>query len=386
MISTQHGHSEDIGAWLEKKAQAMGELLREIVNIDSGTGCTAGINAVGATLARFLGEHGVESRTISTDSGNLLTCGALNAEPNRSRVLLLGHMDTVFPSGEAERRPFVIRNGRGYGPGVADMKAGLVMNCFVLAALRRYSDLPLTGLFTVDEEIGSPVSASFVGDLARNAAAVFNAEPGRPNGNVVNGRRGGVFLEFDIEGKAAHSGVNYAEGVSAIEELASKIKELHAIANPERGINTNVGVVSGGLSVNIIAPNAKGQVDVRYRLPDDRQEVWARISSILGTTNLPGTTISYRKVGEFFPVSETAQISRLLATYQESAQAHGVSLAGEFSNGCSDSGFVSAVGAPVLCGVGPVGGETHTRTEYVEMNSIVSRARILADAILRLAD
>ncbi len=136
----------------------------------------------------------------------------------------MGHRDTVFPDGEVGGRPFTIRDGIAYGPGVADMKAGLVMNCFVLAAFARFGGgpAPLVGLFTGDEEIGSPEGRPVIEAEARTPARVFNSEPGRPTGNVVTGRKGGVFMVMRITGKAAHSGGNFADGISAIEELAQQ--------------------------------------------------------------------------------------------------------------------------------------------------------------------
>ena len=140
------------------------------------------------------------------------------------------------------------------------MKAGLVMNCFVLAAFAKFggAPAPLLGLFTGDEEIGSPEGRAVIETEARRARVVFNSEPGRVSGNVVTGRKGGVFMAFRITGKAAHSGANFADGISAIEELARKIQAIHALTDLERGITLNVGLVSGGQSVNTVAPWAEG--------------------------------------------------------------------------------------------------------------------------------
>ena len=143
------------------------------------------------------------------------------------------------------RRPFTIRDGVAYGPGVADMKAGLVMNCFVLAAFAKFggAPAPLVGLFTGDEEIGSPEGRAVIENEARRARVVFNSEPGRVSGNVVTGRKGGVFMQMRITGKAAHSGGNFTDGISAIEELARKIQAIHALTDLDRGITLNVGLV-----------------------------------------------------------------------------------------------------------------------------------------------
>ncbi len=197
-------------------------------------------------------------------------------------VLLLGHRDTVFPRGEAGRRPFAVRGGVATGPGVADMKAGLVMNCFLLAAFARAgAPVALEGLFTGDEEVGSPEGRAVIEERARGARAVLNAEPGRPSGNVVTGRKGGVFSAIRITGRAAHSGGNFESGISAIEELARKVQALHALTRLERGITVNVGLVRAGRASTRWRPEAEMQVDLRYVEAADRDEAMAAIEAIV---------------------------------------------------------------------------------------------------------
>jgi len=249
-----------IADWLATQQEAMLAMLREMVNTDSGSYDKPGIDAVGAVVQRFLAAHDIPVETIRQPKhGDCLRAAvpwdgpAGNAGGN---IVLMGHRDTVFPEGEATRRPFTIRDGIAYGPGVADMKAGLVMNCFVLAAFAKFggAPAPLVGLFTGDEEIGSPEGRAVIETEARRARVVFNSEPGRVSGNVVTGRKGGVFMGFRVIGKAAHSGANFADGVSAIEELARKVQAIHALTDLERGITLNVGLISGGQSVNTVAP------------------------------------------------------------------------------------------------------------------------------------
>src|SRR6185503_9917821 len=179
---------------------------------------------------------------------------------------------------------------------VADMKAGLVMNAFVLAAFRRFggAPAPLVGLFTSDEEIGSPSSRP-----------VINAEPGRPSGSVVTGRKGGVFMKLAVTGKAAHAGANFAQGISAIEELAHKTIALHKLSDLARGTTVNVGVVSGGLTVNTVAPTANADIDLRFVTPADRQAAMAEIRRIVETSYVPGTQSELEIFGEFLPLVES---------------------------------------------------------------------------------
>jgi glutamate carboxypeptidase len=298
----------------------------------------------------------------------------------------MGHRDTVFPKGEPRRRPFRIEDGRAYGPGVADMKAGIVMNMYVLAAFAKFGGAPgpVVGLFTGDEEIGSPEGRPVIEAEARGARVVFNAEPGRQSGNIVTGRKGGVFMVMEIEGKAAHSGGAFQEGISAIEELARKVQAVHALTDLGRGITLNVGLVTGGQSVNTVAPWAQGQIDLRYVEPADRDEIVGKIHAIVAKSFVPGTKARLSIKGEFLPLTQTPAAARLFELYREAAAETGFNPSGEFSGGCADSGFTAAVGAPTICAVGPVGGKAHSPEEFLVIDSMVPRAQAMARAILRL--
>jgi glutamate carboxypeptidase len=205
----------EITAWLATQQDPMVALLREMVDIDSGSYNKPGIDAVGSVVQRFMAAHDIPVEVVHQQKhGDCLRASVPWDGPQGNsggNVVLMGHRDTVFPDGEAERRPFTIRDGIAYGPGVADMKAGLVMNCFVLAAFAKFggSPAPLLGLFTGDEEIGSPEGRAVIEAEARKARVVFNSEPGRVSGNVVTGRKGGVFMVCRITGKAAHSCGNF---------------------------------------------------------------------------------------------------------------------------------------------------------------------------------
>lgn len=373
--------------WLASQRQAMIDLLRDVVNIDSGSYDKEGVDAVGARFERHFAEHGIPSRRESHGTfGDALHAEVTKPGSNEKPVLLMGHRDTVFGKGEAGRRPFKIKDDRAYGPGVADMKAGLVMNVFVATAFHKFggSPHPIKVLITSDEEIGSPSSRPVIEREGRAARAVFNSEPGRPTGNVVTSRKGGIFMHMAITGKAAHSGANFAAGVSAIGELAHKIIQIHALTDLTKGITLNVGLVSGGQSVNTTAPYAEGQIDMRYVDPADRATVMAEIERIIATPYVPGTSATLTIKGEFVPVVQSEASKALFEKYQAAARQAGLTtLEGEFSGGCADSGFTAAVGTPTICGVGPVGGLAHTPEEYLELDSIVPRAQTLALAILR---
>jgi glutamate carboxypeptidase len=376
-----------ITEWIASQKTAMIELLRDAVNIDSGSYDKGGVDAVGTRFEQHFADHGIstwrEPHDVFGDAVH-----ALVAKPgsNERPILLMGHRDTVFPKGEVARRPFTIEGNRAHGPGVADMKAGLVINVFVAAAFQKFggAPCPIKLLLTADEEIGSPSSRPVIEREGRAARAVYNSEPGRPTGNVVTGRKGGVFMRFEIAGKAAHSGGNFAQGISAIGELAHKIVRIHALTDMAKGITLNVGLVSGGQSVNTTAPHAEGQIDMRYIDPADRATTLKAIETIIAASTVPGTTAKLHINGEFLPVVQNETSKILFDAYRAAAKDAGLpDISGEFAGGCADSGFTASVGAPTICAVGPVGGNAHTAQEYLDLDSIVPRAQALALAILR---
>jgi glutamate carboxypeptidase len=388
-VTTETTESK-IAAWLATQQDAMLDLLRRMVDIDSGSYNKAGIDAVGDVVRDFMAAHNIPVETLpQSRHGDCLRATvpwdgpAGNAGGN---IVFMGHRDTVFPDGEVERRPFTIRDGIAYGPGVADMKAGLVMNCFVLAAFAKFggAPAPMVGLFTGDEEIGSPEGRAVIEAEARKARAVFNSEPGRVSGNVVTGRKGGVFMVMRIAGKAAHSGGSFADGISAIEELARKVQAIHALTDLERGITLNVGLVRGGQSVNTVAPWAEGEIDLRYVNPDDRDEIVAGITDIVARSAVPGTKAELTIKGEFLPLTQSPAAKKLFDAYVGAANASGFTTDGEFTGGCADYGFTAAVGAPTICAVGPVGGRAHSPDEFLRIDSLVPRAQASARGVFRL--
>jgi len=370
--------------WIAGERAAILGLIEALVNTDSGSFDKAGVDAVGARIREFLQARGIASEIIPNErvgDGIRARVGGGDAPG----ILLMGHRDTVYGRGEAARRPFRIVDGRGSGPGCCDMKAGLAMNAIVLAAFKMFgAPAPLVALFTADEEIGSHSSRALIEREAGDARAVFNAEPGRPNGGVVTGRKGGVFMKIEVTGKAAHAGNDLADGVSAIEEIARKITELHRLTARERGISCNVGTVAGGQVINMVAPSATAGLDLRYIVPADREAVMGEIERIVAHRHLAGARARLEITGEFKPLVATEESKRLYAHYAACATELGQAVREEFAGGCADSGFAASVGAPTICGVGPIGGRAHSPDEYLEIESIVPRAQALALAVMRL--
>lgn len=365
-------------SWIDTQQPAMLELLKDLVSIDSHSYYKEGVAQVFRRLQTFFESFGLKTESHFVQGVEAALSVTVNPGASGDRpVLLMGHCDTVFPKGEVAKRPFRIEGNRAYGPGVADMKAGVVMNAFIIASLAqtKHAAPEVTALFTCDEEIGSPLSKDVIEKFAKKAAFVFNSEPGRPSGNVVTGRKGGIFLEMDVEGKAAHSGANFSEGINAISEIANKIVALDQLTDVEQGLTVSVGLISGGQSVNTSAPSAKASIDVRVKDLEQREQVMGRIRCICNKNFITGTFSKLSVIGEFRPFVPSNESQALFKLYQETLGGLGYKTDQEFSGGCADSGMTSSLGAITLCATGPVGGKFHTPDEYTEIDTFVPRAK-----------
>lgn len=385
MLSAQEKELLD---WIASRRDAMIELTARLVNIDSNSYDKAGVDAVGHALKAFLQAAGATCTWVPLESRGDVLRASFNGGANGHPVLLLGHRDTVFPTGEVTRRPFRIEGERAYGPGVADMKAGLVQNAFVLAAFAAMgkAPVPIVALFTSDEEIGTQVCRPIIEAEALISRLVFNAEVGRPSGNVVKARRGGIFFAAEVFGKAAHSGNSFEQGRSAIAEIADKIGKWFAMneAFTQIGATINVGTVLGGEATNMVAPHAKCTIDLRYTEPCDRDTLVGEILRIAETCGMEGTRGEAYIQSEFLPMPESPAGMALFEQYRAAAQDVGFDVDAEFTKSCADSGLTAALGVPTLCGVGPLGWKAHSPDEYLELGSLVPRAQAVALTIARL--
>ncbi|MBO0739324.1 MAG: M20 family metallopeptidase [Alphaproteobacteria bacterium] len=372
---------------LGRQHHAMVTLLAELVNIDSGSYNKRGVDAVGDRLRACLEAAGILCESFPHEVFGDCIAARLPAAGGAARpIVLMGHRDTVFPDGTAAQRPFRIDGSHAFGPGVADMKSGLVMNTFVLDAFRRFgAPCPLTGLYTSDEEIASPSSRPVIEAEAKAARAVFNAEPGRPSGNLVSRRKGAAFIEFEVTGQAAHSGVAHAQGVSAIEALARKVQRLHRLTDYDLGTTVNVGLIHGGTAVNTVAARAAAAVDVRFPTLNIMEKILGDVRDICRCCEMPGSEARILHEGNFLPLEQDESSRELLAAYSRSAAGLGLRVSGEATGGSADSGFTAALGTPTLCGTGPVGGNAHRDDEWCRIDTIVPRAQALALTILEVA-
>lgn len=377
--------ADETVAWLAPRRAEMEALLERLVSIDSYSFDKAGTDAVGEAIIEVLAADGIAvTRMPNATFGDVLRA-ELPGASEAPYALMLGHRDTVFATGTVARRGYSTVGEIAYGPGVTDMKAGLVSNIFALRAIKATGGLPLpvVALFTADEEIGSPTGRPQIEAAARGARAVLNTEPGRVSGNVVTARKGGASFRIAVTGRAAHSGVAHADGASAIEALARKIQRLHALTDYASGITTNVGVIKGGNNHNTVAPWAEAELDLRFVTLEQHARLIAEIESIVATEEIPGTSATVTPKSVFLPLEERHS-TELFSIYQAAAKRIGFAVEGEFTGGCADSGFTAALGVPTLCGLGPVGSKAHTDEEFCRLDTLVPRTQALAATICNL--
>jgi glutamate carboxypeptidase len=298
----------------------------------------------------------------------------------KNRVLLLGHTDTVWPAGELAKRPFKIDGGRATGPGVFDMKSGIVL---MWMALRVLKDCPVTVLLNSDEEIGSNSSRPLIEGEASQCGTVLVLEPSLPFGALKTARKGLGRFTVKAVGRAAHAGIDPQKGVNAIEELSHQILKLQRMTDFERGTTVTVGVVQGGTRSNVVPAEAAAEIDVRATSIEEAERVAAAIKKL--KPQLPDARLEVRGSINRPPMERTADTARLFDIARKLAAQIGIDLKEASTGGASDGNFTAALGIPTLDGLGAVGGGAHAVDEWVDIDSLPARAALVAGLIKEIA-
>lgn len=358
------------------------EDLRTIVNQESPSDDMSSLISLQRWLRGYLESIGIEVESLG--EGDILHAHVHGGQ--EGRVVLIGHVDTVFPLGEGKRRPFRTDGNRAYGPGVADMKGGVLLMAYALRALRQtgtpFGQVDL--VINSDEEIGSPRAHPVIAEVARGADAALVLEPGRENGAVVSARKGVGDFTVRAHGRPAHAGVAPERGRSAIRELARCVEEIHLLNGRLPGVTFNVGVIRGGTRPNVVPEWAECEIDVRTLRQSDEEAVRRLLHEALFPPR--DGDVEIRLEGDFHmpPMERTEGTARLVQIARESALRLGFELQDIATGGGSDGNRVSAAGVPVLDAMGPVGGGAHTPDEYIEISSVPERGALVAALIARM--
>jgi glutamate carboxypeptidase len=349
------------------------DLLRELVEIESPT-YSPGVRRVAEVFARELETLGAAVRFV--DGDHLVA----ELEGEGPPLLLSGHADTVWPEGTLADMPFRVDGDAAWGPGVYDMKGCLVVLLEAIRLAGTGRTRALRVFLAADEEMGSRTARPRLEEAARGCAAAFVVEPPGADGSLKTARKGLGRFRLTITGRPAHAGTSRTEGVSAIEELAHQILALQALNDDGRGISTNVGVVRGGTSENVVPAQAEADVDVRVVRFEDRERMERALSAL--EPRLAGASLSLGGGWTRPPLEPSPGAELLFAAAREHGRDLGLELAAGSSGGGSDANLIGAVGVPVLDGLGIQGGGAHAPDEHVLIDSLPVRAELLSRLLL----
>jgi glutamate carboxypeptidase len=379
LMETYHDLSRAVAG---RKSQML-EMIGELVRVESPTEDRAGVNRCVTVLEDWIKASGGQSKRSKQRSAGDLLVGRFG--PARSKVkplLLLGHLDTVWPLGTLQKMPFRVSAGRAWGPGVLDMKAGVVMALSAVRVLQEAKLLnrPVLFLLNSDEETGSEHSRALTESLARKCEAVFVLEPAQaPAAAYKTARKGVAHYRLQVHGIAAHSGVDFARGASAVLELGRQIERASGFTDLTRGITVNAGVIGGGTRSNVVPAEAWAEFDVRIAKAKDAPRVDRRFRSlraidrrcrleVTGGLNRP-------------PMERTPGTVALFGRAATLAKGLGFQLQEAATGGGSDGNFTSALGIPTLDGMGAVGEGAHADRESILLEALVPRTALLAAMI-----
>ena len=365
--------------------------LAALVNLDCGSYTPAGVNRVADHVAAGLTALGATVERIphvpvdgAPQLGDLVIGRIAGTGP---RVLLIGHMDTVFEPGTAAARPYRVGGGRAFGPGVTDMKAGLLAGLHALGALHATGARPsVTFVANPDEEIGSPFSTDHIRGLAAEHDVALVLECARANGDIVSARKGIADAEVRLTGRAAHAGIEPEKGRHAILAAARQVERLQALNGRWPGVTVNVGVIGGGTRPNVVPAACRYQVDLRAADAAAFDAAWDALTEIVAEPIPDGTTAVLRRVAHHPPMERTAATGRLVELASEIAGELGFALHDAATGGASDANTTAAAGLPTLDGLGPIGGEDHSDDEWLDLASVVPRTVLLASLIQRVGE
>ena len=366
--------------------------LKAIVNIDSGTYTKAGVDRVGEYLQERFRDFGFSTYFDPQQKyGNHLVATWKGNVSNGPRLLLVGHMDTVFAEGEAERRPFTIgqRNGMriAKGPGVLDMKSGLLIGMYGLRLLIEASAAnfqSITFICNSDEEVGSPVSKPLIQEVAAQSDAVIVLEPGRAISTVVSSRRGIGNYRVEVRGVSAHAGVEPQHGRNAILELSYQVQALQALNGTIPGTTLSVGIIHGGERTNVVPDFAYCELDVRVSDTKGIQAIEEAMRKVTAKHVLDGTQITLSGGIRSMPFERNDRNSKLVQFAKEAGKELGLKIEDLGSGGASDANNTSAVGTPTIDGLGAGGGLAHNPDEYIELDYLPVRIALLSGLVQRI--
>ncbi len=356
----------------------MMKLLQEMVETESPTYDKEAVDRMGAIVIREAEKLGAKIEVFpQKENGDNIVARWGKGDDG---ILLIGHLDTVFPLGTLEMQPFYEKYGRVFGPGTLDMKSGLVIMLTAVAALKEQGDMPdrpITMLFNTDEEMGSYHSRELIEKEAKKHALALVFEPCEYlEGSLHTWRKGTGKFTLKVQGKAAHSGGAHKKGLNAIEELSHQILKIQQLTDYEKGTTINIGAMHGGRAINIVPAYAEAEGDIRLT----NLKEYVRVQNVICSLEpvKKDALIIVRCILNRPPMPFNDLMEKTFNKAQKIADAEGIEIKAGGSGSASDANFVAYLGIPVLDGLGTVGEGFHTEDEYFLSDSFVSRAELAA--------
>jgi glutamate carboxypeptidase len=374
-------------AFFESQREEMLEFTRWLVEQESMSREAEATARIAENLGEKLALIGATVELVSDPrfGSTLLArfdCAERTQRTGEKQLLVVGHLDTVWPIGTLAARPFKVEDERAFGPGIFDMKAGVMLATFAMRAIKelnRATRRPVTLLMTCDEETGSVFSRGVIEDEARSAYAALVLEPPIPGGTIKTARKGVGEFELIIHGRPAHAGNDLRAGVSAITELAHQVLAINKLNDFERGMTVNVGVASGGVLSNVVAAEARASVDMRFRNIEDGERITEAMLNLRPV--IDGARIEVRGGINRPPLVRTNETGKLFEHAQRLASEIGLDLKEGSVGGGSDGNFIAAHDVPVLDGLGVDGAGAHAEHEHIIIGDIPRRAALLTRLI-----
>ena len=373
-------------SYLEAHRATYLEELRQLCAIECPTASKTGVDQAGAWVRRWVEARGWELRGWPDQvAGDGLVATVHGA--GRPRIMLVAHLDTVYPVGTAAQRPVWTEGDKLLGPGSADNKSGLLSGLYAMAALEDLGMLPRCGAISMvcggDEETDMRSSIGLLRELAPQHDLALVLEAGRENGDIVGARKGGGSFVLETFGKAAHAGVEPEKGAHAVLALAQHTIALQALNGLRPGVTVNVGVIQGGTVPNAVPDYARATIDARVVIPEDIEPLVAALRAEAARVVVRGVRAELSGGWGAPPMARTPQIDALARLADSCAQELGFSVHAAATGGVSYANYLASMGLPVLDGLGPVGGLDHSPDEYILQSSIVPRTALLALLMLR---
>lgn len=366
----------------------MVKLLGKFVRCESPSHVKSAVDECGAMVARGFKRRGAEVKILrQRERGNHVRAEIWDGVGRASgQIMVLGHVDTVYPLGTLAKMPFRVAGGRAWGPGTFDMKGGIVLALFAVDALRALKIQPtkrVVFLWSSDEEIGSESSRRAIEQEARRSDAVLVLEPsfGR-EGRLKTQRKGVGGAEIIVTGRSAHAGIDPEKGVNAVHELALQIARLMEMNDARRGITVQTTVVNGGTITNVVPEQARALVDIRYTHAADVPRINRRLHALRPI--LKGARVLVTGGADRPPLERTAGVRKLFGVAQGLMREMGLPLGEASTGGGSDGSFTAALGVPTLDGLGAVGDGAHSPREHVVIGRLAERAALIAGLLATL--